>query len=110
MGDKNLFRWGGVPPMGTEFMVQGQVYRFLKAVPHTTKAGNKTMILHWETFCASCGEPFVVTTGMHGIWGRRRCEKHKGKGKITDLHIGTGWGAGWEWLERIKGGDNGTST
>lgn len=68
------------PQIGTVLMREGQRYLLVEKTPHTKLNGEPTTILSWESHCADCGDPFVVTSGLRGCAPVRRCKKHRRAG------------------------------
>jgi len=67
------------PPFGVR--VNGQHYRAMGVVDHTTKLGAVIDIMEWSALCWDCGRPFVARAKPNEIPGSRRCERCASPGK-----------------------------
>ncbi|GGC31242.1 hypothetical protein GCM10011371_18340 [Novosphingobium marinum] len=62
---------------------RGQRYEVVEKSERTRRDGTLAIILHWESMCADCGEPFRLTTpaASSKFEPNRRCQKHKRPGQ-----------------------------
>lgn len=60
----------------------GQRYEIVDAFERDRRDGSVATILHWQSHCAECGEPFGFTTPAASakFQPNRRCQKHKRPG------------------------------
>ena len=54
-------------------MPGGQRYELTGTEPHTSRAGDPSILLAWKSHCPKCGDVFVVRTGLRTKWPNRRC-------------------------------------
>ncbi len=71
-----LLRFNTVPEPGLVVTDRGQEYELIMTRPHRRKDGTPTVVLTWRSRCATCGEPFTVTTGLSLKDLNRRCPRH----------------------------------
>jgi hypothetical protein len=62
---------------------RGQRYVVAGWFKRARRDGTEATILRWQSACAECGEPFIVTTPVASskFEPSRRCQKHKRPGK-----------------------------
>ena len=78
-----LKRYRVTPPIGKVFVHDGQRYELIHSRSHQRQDGQSTTILTWQSQCADCGRPFVMTSGLSVTSIIRRCDLHKKPGKPT---------------------------
>jgi len=79
---KTSIKFPSEPPMGTRFAIQEQEYVLYDSEPYTRADGSSTILLVWQSHCASCGDEFFISTPLGFTTGQsRRCEKHREPGK-----------------------------
>jgi len=68
--------------IGTVQYYRGQRYEVVETTERRRKDGSIATILHWQSPCAQCGEPFRLTTpaASSKFQPNRRCVKHKRPG------------------------------
>ena len=65
--------------IGMAVMHHGQRFVLCRTQPYVTLGGARSLVLHWRSHCATCGQPFEMTTGAV-VWNlNRRCAMHHGR-------------------------------
>lgn len=69
--------------IGTIRVYKGQFYQVVTTSNRVRRDGTMATILHWQSPCAECGEPFLLTTpaASSKFEPNRRCQKHKRPGQ-----------------------------
>jgi len=66
--------------IGMAVMHHGQRFELFAAEPYVTHRGVKSQILRWRSHCATCGQPYAISTGA-AVWTlSRRCPTHHAPG------------------------------
>ncbi len=71
-----VLRFNTAPEPGLVVVHRGQQYELITSRPHRRRDGTPTVVLTWQSRCATCGEPFIVTTGLSLKDPNRRCPRH----------------------------------
>ena len=67
--------------IGMAVMHHGQRFVLCRTQPYVTLGGARSLVLHWRSHCATCGQPFEMTTGAV-VWNlNRRCAMHHAPGR-----------------------------
>lgn len=53
-------------------------YRLVAMKPHTTRAGDQSIILYWAGSCAVCGGRLMALSGKQPRYLARTCMEHRG--------------------------------
>ncbi len=67
----------------------GQIYTVIGEFKRDRRDGSKATILTWVSNCATCGEPFTITTPKASakFEPNRRCQKHKRPGQRAKVSL-----------------------
>jgi hypothetical protein len=74
-------RLPSLPMVGMVVMHQGQRFELCAVQPHVTHRGLSSLILQWQSHCATCAQAFTVSTGRAVSTLNRRCSSHHAPGR-----------------------------
>jgi hypothetical protein len=70
-----------IPDVGTVVILDRQKYKLVGSRPYTRADDSRTLLLVWETKCATCKTEFEVLSPRHAGPSTRRCAEHRKAGK-----------------------------
>lgn len=77
----------GIPAIGAEISIDGQIYRCVRHEPYRCQSGKVSAAAYWEAACADCGDLFQTPSFPNGWPGGRRCRLHTQPGQRVDLDL-----------------------
>lgn len=67
-------------PVGTISSYKEQSYTLIRSEPYTRRDGGQTVLLIWETACATCGQNFTFGAANRELkYPNRNCPTHSRK-------------------------------